>query len=176
MADWEVSLCPERRFERYVGPVDNALAELDDAQVVAKCQEITQRWQERGLPKFTFVHSTTTLSDLASQLGHLSGTPGLSPLEISSLRPVLLNYVVPVALALAELSMETPTLVHTGDGVVEPDVPVLAKVRRIDTPGLRVLLPLNYTRHFGLIGKPRGRKRPTPCCGAAPRQDWLHAS
>jgi hypothetical protein len=89
----------------------------------------------------------------------LSSLPGIiDPSSLLSLHSLdqrermstmLFSYISITVLALERAKLDGKVLVATGDVTHGLPVPILCKARNIDAPGLNVLIPLEYARHFG---------------------------
>jgi len=162
------------RLEHYIGPAKKALQSISDVDIPTLSQKIMSNPRRSGLDRIVSVSRSLDFKELAEQLSRVLGKPGLTPLDVGSIRPVILNYIFPIALAQADNDSQSVALVHPGDGLFESAFPVLAKARLTKFPGQRVIVPLNYTRHFGALSeleaadRPWGDKQPTLIWRGAP--------
>jgi len=99
------------------------------------------------------IASVSRHSDLFSLLPGIIDQRSLLSLhsleQRESMSTMLYSYISIVVLELERAKIDGNVLVATGDVTHGFPLPILCKARNIDEPGLNVLTPLEYARHFG---------------------------
>lgn len=139
------SLSRQRREAHYLAA---AKAWIDTAASLDQVLSWARTDAQKNPGTIVVISANIGLVDIYRQFsratGHLPVAVGPDPFRL-----MVSNYVAPIATALDVAGLSTHVVVRRGDGIQPLSFPALIKARLIAQPGVGILVPTQWSRHFG---------------------------